>query len=125
MFGNRSTRHAAPGAVPPGAYTDTDALDDSAVRAAYRRGRDDERRARKRHPVLMTLTVCAALVGGAVLALAAMEGSFAGAGDKVDTGLNVAAERAEPAVREAASDAGAAISSASDKAADTTRPDAG
>ena len=125
MFRNRPARHATAGSVAPGSYEDPESLDDSAVRAAYRRGRDDERRARKRHPVLMTLTVCAALVGGAVLALAAMEGSFAGAGGKVDTGLNVAAERAEPAVREAASDAGAAISSAGEKTADSTRPDAG
>ena len=79
------------------------------LREAYERGRHDARMARRRHPVLMTLTVIAAIVGVIVLALAAVNGSFSGAGDVVDRNLATAADRAEPVVRGAASDAGQAV----------------
>ncbi len=84
--------------------TDTMAHEQHEVRDAYERGRRDERRARKRHPVMMTLTFAAALVGGAVLVLAAKEGSFARSGGIVDHGLAVATNRAEPVVMDAARD---------------------
>lgn len=77
--------------------------------SAYDRGRRDERKARKRHPILMGLTFGAAALGAVVLVLAAKEGSFARSGDAVDQGLAVAADHAEPAVRSAAGDAGAAL----------------
>jgi hypothetical protein len=83
-----------------------DALDKADLRAAYERGRRDERAARKRHPLLMTITVAMAVVGLVLLVLAAANGSFGRAGGLVDQKLNVAADRAEPAVREAASNAG-------------------
>ncbi|HEY8615752.1 hypothetical protein [Phenylobacterium sp.] len=76
------------------------------LREAYERGRKDERATRKRHPVLMTFTVIAAAVGLALMALAAFNGSFGGAGRVVDKNLAVAADKAEPAVRGAAADAG-------------------
>lgn len=82
---------------------------DREVRAAYERGRRDERAARKRHPVLMTLTFAAAALGAIMLGFAVKEGSFERSGDVVDQGLAVAADRAEPAVRDAASDAGTAL----------------
>nr|QQZ50725.1 hypothetical protein JKL49_04830 [Phenylobacterium glaciei] len=44
--------------------TDTMAHEQHEVRDAYERGRRDERRARKRHPIMMSLTFAAALVGG-------------------------------------------------------------
>ncbi|WP_374469192.1 hypothetical protein [Phenylobacterium sp.] len=96
------------------------------LREAYERGRRDERATRKRHPVLMTLTVIAAAVGLALMALAAFNGSFSGAGRVVDKNLTVAADRAEPAVRDAASNAGQAIQGAgrSVDAAATTTADA-
>jgi len=75
------------------------------LREAYERGRKDARAARRRHPVLMTLTVLAAVVGVVLLALAAVNGSFRGAGEVVDENLAMAADRAEPAVRDAAGDA--------------------
>ena len=74
------------------------------IRDAYERGRRDERRARKRHPIMMTLTFAAALVGGVVLVLAAKEGSFARSGGIVDHSLAVATDRAEPVVMDAARD---------------------
>lgn len=82
------------------------------LREAYERGRRDARAERKRHPVLMTLTVLAAVVGVVLLALAAMNGSFSGAGRVVDKNLAVAADNAEPVVREAASDARRTINDA-------------
>lgn len=67
---------------------------DHDVKAAYERGRRDERARRKRHPVLMSLTVLAAAVGATVIALAGLEGSFARGGSVVDHNLGVAANRA-------------------------------
>ena len=84
--------------------TDTMAHEQHEVRDAYERGRRDERRARRRHPIMMTLTFAAALVGGVVLVLAAKEGSFARSGGIVDHGLAVATNRAEPVVMDAARD---------------------
>jgi hypothetical protein len=83
---------------------ETLAHEEHEVRDAYERGRRDERRARKRHPIMMTLTFAAALVGGLVLVLAAKEGSFARSGGIVDHGLAVATNRAEPVVMDAARD---------------------
>ena len=93
-------------------HTAPDALDKADLRAAYERGRRDERAARKRHPLLMTLTFAMALVGVVLLVLAAVNGSFGRAGGLVDQQLNVAADRAEPAVREAASSAGQSLQDA-------------
>jgi hypothetical protein len=83
-----------------------DALDRADLRAAYEHGRRDERALRKRHPVLMTLTFVAALVGVALMVLAAIHGSFGRAGGVVDQQLNAAADQAGPAVHQAASGAG-------------------
>lgn len=86
------------------------------LREAYERGRRDERAARKRHPIAMTLTVAAAAVGLVVMGLAAVNGSFSRAGGVVDQNLTVAADRAEPVVRDAASSAGQSLRQAGDKA---------
>lgn len=94
----------------------SDALDKADLREAYERGRRDERAARKRHPLLMTITLAFALIGLALLALAAVNGSFGRAGNLVDRQLNVAANRAQPAMREAASNAGQSLRSAGDAA---------
>lgn len=69
------------------------------VRAAYERGRRDERASRRRHPVFMTLTFIAALCGVALLVLAAINGSFAGGGSVVDQNLTAAVTRAAPQMR--------------------------
>jgi hypothetical protein len=103
-------RHA-PRREPPVDPTDS-GLDPQDLRVAYERGRHDERAARKRHPILMSLTLAAAVVGGVVIVLAAREGSFAGGGARFDEGVSVAATKAEPVVRDAATDAGAALKDA-------------
>lgn len=95
--------------IQPVRDADADGLADDELRAAYERGRRDERRGRKRHPILMTLTVVVAVLGAVLLALAAKEGSFARSGQVVDQSLTVAADRAEPAARDAASDAGQSL----------------
>jgi hypothetical protein len=82
-----------------------DALDKTDLRDAYERGRRDERAARKRHPLLMTLTFAAAVVGVALLILAAVHGSFGRAGGVVDQQISTAADEARPAVNEAADNA--------------------
>ncbi len=103
-------------------YSDRDAIRDERadLREAYQRGRDDARAARRRHPFLMTLTVLIAAVGLVVLALAAVNGSFGGAGAVMDRNLATAASKAEPAVRDAAGKAGQAVRDATAK--DRTDP---
>ncbi len=83
---------------------------------AYRRGRRDERAARKRHPVLMSGLFVLAAAGAALITLAATKGSFSDGGEVADASLNAAAAQAQPVVEEAvlsagdaARDAGAAI----------------
>lgn len=81
----------------------------SDLRQAYEMGRNDARRARKRHPVLMTLLIVAAAVGLIVMALAAVNGSFGTAGVVVDQNLATAADQAAPVVANAAQSAGDAV----------------
>ena len=88
-------------------------LDRREVRAdlkeSYERGRKDERARRRHHPVLMGLTVVAALMGVVVLGLAGLNGSFAAGGAVIDQNLHVAVNRAEPQVRDAAAEAGQSL----------------
>lgn len=100
-------------------YSDRD-HERSDLRQAYEMGRRDARRARKRHPVLMTFLIVAAVVGLIVMALAAVNGSFSGAGVVVDQNLATAADKAEPVVRDAAAGAGDAVRQATDN--DRTDP---
>ena len=88
------------------------------LREAYERGRKDAKAARRRHPVAMTFIIIAAAVGIIVLALAAVNGSFSGAGTVVDQNLATAATEATPVVQNAASQAGAAVKDATHKAGD-------
>jgi hypothetical protein len=92
------------------------------LREAYERGRRDERAMRRRHPVLMTLLFLAAAVGAILIGLAAANGSFTRAGGVVDQNLAVAADRAEPAVRDAAASAGQSIKDAGRSVSDKTSP---
>lgn len=79
---------------------------------AYERGRRDERARRRRHPIGMTLTFAFALVGLVVLVLAAINGSFAGAGETIDHSLTIA----RPVASQAAATAGEQIRSTTDAA---------
>lgn len=92
-------------------YSDRD-HERSDLRQAYELGRRDARRARKRHPVLMTFLVIAAAIGLLVVALAAINGSFSSAGTVVDDNLATAADQAEPVVRGAATGASDAVRNA-------------
>lgn len=84
----------------------------SDLRQAYEMGREDAKKQRRRHPILMTFVVIAAAVGLVVMALAAVNGSFSGAGTVVDQNLATAADQAEPVVRDAAGQAGQAVRNA-------------
>ncbi|WP_293906823.1 hypothetical protein [Phenylobacterium sp.] len=84
------------------------------LREAYERGRNDAKAARRRHPVMMTFMVIAAAIGFIVVALAVVNGSFGSAGGVVDRNLATAADKAEPAVRDAASQAGQAVRNVTD-----------
>lgn len=95
------------------------------LREAYERGRHDERASRRRHPVAMTLTVVAALVGVVLLALAAVNGSFTRAGGVVDQNLNSAVTKAEPQVRDAAAQAGQSLRDAGQSVRQKADGDAG
>jgi hypothetical protein len=79
------------------------------LKEAYERGRKDERASRRHHPVLMGLTLVAALAGVIILGLAALNGSFAAAGAAVDQNLHVVVNRAAPQVRGAAAEAGQSL----------------
>jgi hypothetical protein len=89
-----------------------DTLDKADLREAYERGRRDERAKRKRHPIGMTLTFAAALVGVVVLALALVNGSFEAAGQTVDRQLAIA----RPVASQAASSAGQQLRDVADQA---------
>lgn len=90
--------------------TDTaEVPDDAHLRAAYERGRRDERARRRRHPLLGLAVAGVALVGGAALALAAMQGSFRDGGAMMDRQIAAAAGHAEPVLRDAAGEAGEAL----------------
>ena len=89
-------------------YSDRDA-ERADLRQAYELGRRDAVKSRRRHPVLMTFLILAALVGAVVMALAAVNGSFSDAGNVVDQNLATAADQAEPVVRNAAAETGQAV----------------
>lgn len=74
--------------------------------AAYERGRRDERARNrgKRHPILTIAVALVALVGGAALVLAAINGGFGPGGQVLDTQIAQATDQAVPAVQGAVSD---------------------
>lgn len=108
MFGRRGVARA--GDAPAAADYRAD------LHEAYERGRREERAGRRRHPIGMTLTFALALVGVVVLVLAAINGSFGGAGQTIDRSLT----RAGPVASQAASAAGEQVRDAT--SADTAKP---
>ena len=82
------------------------------LREAYERGRRDERASRRRHPIGMTVTMLLAVVGVVLLVMAGAYGSFGDAGAAVDRNLQVAVNRAGPAVSQAANDAQSRVADA-------------
>jgi Tfp pilus assembly protein PilX len=97
-------------------------LSDKDLRDAYDRGRSDEAVRHKRNWLLTIVTALLALIGLIVLVLAALNGSFARGGAVIDQQLSLAADQAEPAVRNAASEAAEEIREArtDEPAPDTT-----
>jgi hypothetical protein len=89
----------------------------AAAKAAYDKGRRDERAARKRHPVIMTGLFVLAIAGASLITLAVMNGSFSGGGAVADHQISVAA----PVVQGAVSTAGQAAQSAGDDVVQKTR----
>lgn len=75
---------------------------DAELRAAYERGRKEERARHRRSPVLVMGLVAAALVGTASLVLAAMNGSFQEGGAMMDAGVTTAAREAVPTIKKGA-----------------------
>jgi hypothetical protein len=106
--GRRCSGGTLPGDKAVTSYSDRD-TERSDVRQAYELGRRDAAKQRRRHPILMVFTVIAAAVGIIVLALAAVNGSFSGAGSVVDQNLATVADQAEPVVRGAAAEAGQTV----------------
>ena len=104
-------RSPSPTAGPVDIADDRDDL-----RAAYNRGRVDERRSRRHHPFIALAVVVLAMIGAWLLFLAARDGSFSSGGESADRNLSTAAQEARPALH----DAGEAI-----KDAGTTLKDKG
>lgn len=118
VFENRRDRH-----IP----ADTTMMAED-LKDAYQQGRRDERAVRWHHPFIATAVVVLAVVGGAMLFLAAREGSFSTAGQVADQKLAVAAAEAGPALEatadrtgEALKDAGANLKERTQDAADRAR----
>lgn len=91
--------------------TEKPVLTEKDVKAAYERGRRDERDRRKGHPVLALMVFVIALIGAGMIYLAAREGSFSGGGQVIDQGIAKVTGRAQVA-RE---DTGSTISRAGEK----------
>lgn len=72
------------------------------LRAAYDRGRSDERASRRRHPIFMAVLFLAAACGAALLALAAANGSFSDGGRVADDNIAAARASVQPQVQDAA-----------------------
>jgi hypothetical protein len=82
-------------AAPQG-HTDAD------LKAAYDRGRRDEKARHRRSPLLALGLLAAALIGGTSLGLAAYKGSFSEGGAMMDRGVSTAAREAVPTLKKGA-----------------------
>ena len=71
------------------------------IEKAYDKGRRDERARHRSHPILGLMVAVVALVGGAVLFLAAREGSFADGGRVMDAQIAQASDQAKVATQDA------------------------
>ena len=115
FFGYRNrpaAEAAAHGQAAPAAEAD--------IKAAYQRGRQDERIRRRRSPLVTLAIAVVAAVGAGVIGLAAYEGSFSRGGEVVDQKLAVAADQAVVTGRDAASAAGEAARDASQSLRNST-----
>ena len=95
LFQRRTPAHAH-------AHSGAHGHSDAELRAAYERGRREERARHRRSPWLGLALVAAALVGGTSLVLAAMQGSFQEGGAMMDAGVSTAAREAVPTLKKGA-----------------------
>ena len=72
------------------------------VDRAYRKGREDEARRHRSHPILSALVLAAAVIGVGTIYLAAREGSFTQGGQVIDQKLANTANTAHVASQSAA-----------------------
>ena len=91
------------------------------LRNAYEQGRRDERASHTHHPFIAMAVVVLALVGGALLFLAAREGSFSTAGQVADEQLAVVTAEAGPVIESTAERTGEALRDAGATLTDRTR----
>ena len=110
-------RFFRPNESDPEVVTTPTVLTESDMKAAYERGRVDERARRRTHPILALIVFIVALIGAGTIYLAAREGSFSGGGQVVDHSIANATRPAEVARQ----DAGTALSHAGDKLQDAGR----
>jgi len=110
-------RFFRPNESDPEVVTTPTVLTESDMKAAYERGRVDERARRRTHPILASIVFIVALIGAGTIYLAAREGSFSGGGQVVDHSIANATRPAEVARQ----DAGTALSHAGDKLQDAGR----
>lgn len=98
LFQKKPVAHdpAAHNPAHPHGHSDAD------LRAAYERGRSEERARHRRSPFLVMGLVAVALIGGTSLVLAAKEGSFRDGGALMDAGVTTAAREAVPTIKKGA-----------------------
>ena len=101
FFGHRKATVAEVEVVNPAAEAE--------LKAAYGRGRRDERGRHRRHPLLALAVSGVALVGAGIIGLAVTQGSFTGGGQVIDRQLSIAAGQADVASRDAAVATGEAV----------------
>lgn len=95
---------------------------DAELRAAYERGRREERARHRRSPWLALALVATALVGGTSLVLAAKEGSFREGGALMDAGVTTAAREAVPTLKKGAAAVQEGLSGDAEAGTGSNRP---
>jgi hypothetical protein len=90
---------------------------------AYNKGRHDEAKRHRSHPILMFALLLVAAVGAVSVYYAVREGSFSRGGAVVDGKLAVAASSAGPALVQAAATAVPKVEQAATKAGETINAD--
>ena len=114
LFQNRAQKATEHDHAPMQGHSDAE------LRAAYERGRKEERARHRRSPFLVMGLVAVALIGGTSLVLAAKEGSFREGGALMDAGVSTAAREAVPPIRKGAEAVQDQLSSDADTA--TSKP---
>lgn len=108
-------KHNAKADQPQGHHGHSDAE----LKAAYERGRREEKARHRRSPLIAMGLVAAALIGGTSLVLAAYKGSFSEGGALMDRGVSTAAREAVPTLKKGAA---AVQEKLAAEPADDTRP---